>query len=704
MRRPRALIRRAGIAVLIGGLATTLALTTAATTPASGEPNRADPDPVQVVMVHAPTVDQRNQVVGLGLDITEHATRKGIEVVLYDAEDRRTLREAGFDWTVKVADLEAQTRADRRADRRYDAAVTRSPLPSGRTAYRTYEEYLSDMELLAQRFPKQTRPLTLPNETVLGEPIHGLEISANADNVQDGKPVFLLLGAHHAREWPSAEHTLEFAFDLLQTNAHKDPRSVQIMRNSRLVVVPVVNVDGFQISRNAEPGDPEDDFDVFDYEMKRKNCSISQSTPVRYTTGPCDDNDAGRLRGTDLNRNYPGYWGGGGASTNWSSDTFRGDGPGSEPEPDAVRQFISERAVTMMISNHTYSNLVLRPPAIAATGKAPDEPVYKALGDEMASHNQYTSQASYQLYDTSGSTEDWSYWITGGLGFTFEIGLEGFHPEFQNAVVGEYLGVPPAAGAGEGGNREAYFTAAAAAADPALHSRIRGTAAKGRTITVTKTHISATSPVIQPDGSTRDPIWYEDTLTNTYHSNGGPFTLHVNPSTRPLVAGRYGREPVADPQEPITLVNPEGIPAEGESEELTFEVGGLPEVDNGYATLELGWPGAADWDFFVIGPDGDPVGSGATLANPERIRIPDPVAGTYTLVADNYEGGSAEDDWEGEVTFQSPDPPTYTGIKEKWVLSCTNQQGQVISTREVVIDRGETVSVQNACSKARAKG
>jgi hypothetical protein len=705
MSRPLGRRRRrlTGAAALTTVLAVTL-IGPALTSTATGQPDRTSPDPsddpVQVVMVDAPTVAQRNEVIDLGLDITEHANRKGIEVVLYDDADRRALREAGFDWTVEVADLEAKTRADRRADRRYAASVARSPLPSGRTAYRTYDEYLSDMTLLARRFPKQTRPLTLPNETVLGEPIHGLEISANADNIRDGKPVFLLMGAHHAREWPSAEHTLEFAFDLLQTNAARNPRSVKIMKSSRLVIVPVVNVDGFQISRNA---DPLGDFSVFDYEMKRKNCSISEDTPAQYTTGPCDDNAAGRLRGTDLNRNYPGYWGGGGASFNWSSDTFRGDAPGSEPESDAVRQFISERAVTVMISNHTYSNLVLRPPAIAAAGKAPDEPVYKVLGDEMASHNQYTSQASYQLYDTSGSTEDWSYWITGGLGFTFEIGPDGFHPEYQNAVVGEYLGVQPAAGAGEGGNREAYYKAALAARNPELHSQIKGTAPNGHTIKVTKTHISPTSPVIQPDGSTRDPIYYEDTLTNVFRSTGGPFTLHVNPSTRPLVAGRYGREPEADPQDPVTLVNPAGVPAVGESEELTFDVQGLPEVDNGFATLEFGWPADADWDFYVVGPDGEPVGSGATLANPERIRIPDPVAGTYTVIAENYEGGSAEDDWEGEVTFQSPDPPTYTGIKEKWILSCTNPGGRVLSTRAVIVDRGETVAVQQVCSRARAK-
>jgi len=140
MRRPRMLARRAGIAVLVGGVATTLAVTSTATTPASGEPERSEPDPVQVVMVDAPTVAQRNEVIDLGLDITEHATRKGIEVVLYDDADRRALRQAGFDWTVEVADLEAQTRADRRADRRYAASVARSPLPSVAGTYTVIAE------------------------------------------------------------------------------------------------------------------------------------------------------------------------------------------------------------------------------------------------------------------------------------------------------------------------------------------------------------------------------------------------------------------------------------------------------------------------------------------------------------------------------------------------------------------------------------
>lgn len=78
----------------------------------------------------------------------------------------------------------------------------------------------------------------------------------------------------------------------------------QPLKTVRTIVVPVVNVDGFEVSRQAAPLG---DFSDFDYEMKRKNCSISSKTPAGQIPGPCANNLAGRLRGTDLNRNYPGF-------------------------------------------------------------------------------------------------------------------------------------------------------------------------------------------------------------------------------------------------------------------------------------------------------------------------------------------------------------------------------------------------------------
>ena len=67
----------------------------------------------------------------------------------------------------------------------------------------------------------------------------------------------------------------------------------------------------------------------------------------------------------------------------------------------------------------------------------------------MAAENGYTSQRSYQLYDTTGGTEDWTYYATGGLGFTFEIGLNGFHPPYADTVA-EYEGTAPEADARQG--------------------------------------------------------------------------------------------------------------------------------------------------------------------------------------------------------------------------------------------------------------
>ena len=51
----------------------------------------------------------------------------------------------------------------------------------------------------------------------------------------------------------------------------------------------------------------------------------------------------------------------------------------------------------------------------------------------MAAENGYTSQKGFELYDTTGTTEDWSYFATGGLGFTFEIGKAARGPTRSSA-------------------------------------------------------------------------------------------------------------------------------------------------------------------------------------------------------------------------------------------------------------------------------
>ena len=666
---------------------------------------------VQVVDVITRRREDRERLQTLGLDLTEHADANSVEVLLHGKSDVRTLRRAGFRYSVQIADLAARTRRNNLRDVRHARATAVSGLPSGRDGYRHLPDYDLELKRLAMQYPSLARPITLNHRSVLGRDVNGIEISTGAQNTADGKPVFLIMGLHHAREWPSSEHTIEFAYDLLRSYG-TDPRTTQLVQDTRTIVVPVVNPDGFNISREAAPLG---DFSLFDYEMKRKNCRVSPSTPRKYSRGSCEDNHAGRLRGTDPNRNYGGLWGGAGASTNWSNDTFRGDEPFSEPEVQNIRELVASRQVTNLITNHTYSNLILRPPGVADFGFPLEEPVYRALGASLAAHNGYSNDPGFGLYDTTGSTEDWSFWSTGGFAFTFEIGPDEFHPPYATGVEAEYLGLAPAAGAGRGGNREAYYTMLQATADTALHSVIEGSAPAGSTLRISKTFQTATSPVWQDDLGVAigDPIRFTDTLTSRLTTSGPTFAWHVNPSTRPLVAGRHGRDPTGPPQSRITLENPPGIPAENTAyppdqpyESIPFTVKGPADgVDNGRMTVHIQWESPDwDWDIYLIGPNGQIVSQSASFGDTdEDLSLFDPPPGDYTLHVVNYDQVmNTPDDWSrGSVSFRSPTPKIETGTKESWTLTCLDANGRVRATSQVTVDRGQRAKVGNACSPAK---
>jgi hypothetical protein len=666
---------------------------------------------VQVVDVITRRREDRERLQALGLDLTEHADANSVEVVLHAKADVQRLRRAGFRYSVRIADLAARTQRNHVRDLGHARAAATSGLPSRRDGYRHLPDYDLELKRLAMQYPSLARPITLDHRSVLGRDVNGIEISTGAQNTADGKPVLLMMGLHHAREWPSSEHTIEFAYDLLRSYG-KDARTTRLVEATRTIVVPVVNPDGFNISREAALLG---DFSLFDYEMKRKNCAGSVSTPRKYSRGSCEDNRAGRLRGTDPNRNYGGLWGGAGASTNWSDDTFRGDEPFSEPEAQNIRELVASRQVTNMISNHTYSNLILRPPGLADFGFPLEEPAYRALGASLAAHNGYSNEPAFGLYDTTGSTEDWSFWSTGGLAFTFEIGSDEFHPPFATGVEAEYLGLRPSAGAGRGGNREAYYTMLQATADTALHSVIEGSAPAGSTLRISKTFQTSTSPVWQDDlGSViTDPLRFTDTLTSEMKTTGPTFAWHVNPSTRPIVAGRHGRDPTGPPQAAAALENPPGIPAENTAyplntlyESIPFTVKGPADgVDNGRLTVHIEWESPdTDWDIYVIGPSGQIVTQSASLGDTnEDASLFDPPPGEYTLHVVNYDQVmNTPDDWRGgTVSFRSPTPKVETGTKESWTLTCLDANGRVRATSQVTVDRGRRAQVGNACTRTK---
>jgi hypothetical protein len=676
----------------------------------------------KLVRVSTPNAARENVLNGLGLDVTEHGGAGFVEVVLHSAADATKLTANNFSYTVDVPNLALQARQQREADRAYAATTTLSGMPSGRTTYRRLFDYTDDMKRLAREHPDLVRPITLNHVTYEGRPVEGIEIATNP-NARDGRPVFLQLGVHHAREWPSGEHAMEWAYELITGYRRGDARVKRLVSTTRTIVVPIVNPDGFNASREAgelymRGGGAADDADgdgtvtdpefilaaaAHPNEYRRKNCRL-----LVGEGGNCDQVDTGVYGpGVDPNRNYGAFWGGPGAdTTNPLTQTYAGPSPFSEPESQNIRELVSTRQVTTLITNHTFSGLVLRPPGLAAQGTTVDEPIYKALGDQMAGQNGYASQYGYELYDTTGTTEDWSYNATGGLGFTFEIGDAGFHPPFADTV-DEWQGTSDDATGG--GNRAAYYIAQENTANASKHSVLTGKAPAGAVLRLKKTFQTPTY-----SGST-----FTDALDTTLLvPSSGVFEWHTNPSTRPLVAKGSGRPAHGSPSAPIQFASKKSTtpcanfdtPPPDCYEDTLIEVPSGTGIDNAKATFRVEWPTpVSDYDMKIYKADaagnatGDPVavsGNGATSGVPgyEEAAVLDPV-GSYVVRVINYAG---VEPWTGKVSFEGP-PPASAPQQETWTLFCEQPEGVIRSGRQVYVGRGEkrTLDLRSDCKVRR---
>ena len=718
-------------------------------------------DKVQLVRVFTPTDTAKSRLVATGLDLTEHGGADYVDVVLHGADDVAKLNSYGFGHVVLIDDLVAH---DRKSARAASKAGQNPSMPSGRHNYRRLPDYAADMKLLADEHPGLVRKITLPFLTRLGRPVEGIEITKDV-NARDGKPVFLQMGVHHAREWPSGEHAIEWAFELVN-NYGESARTTRLVSETRTIVVPIVNPDGFNLTRevpfanqtldpvaSSVPVDLGQSIVDQGFGYKRRNCHIIQLNSTRNAyeqrPGACSDR-TNRNYGVDPNRNYGGSWGGPGATYDPTSDLFYGEAPFSEPETQNVRWIVSHHQVTTLITNHTYSDLILRPPGIRARGDTIDEHQYKAFGAEMADQNGYSNWQGYQLYDTTGTTEDWSYFATGGFGFTFEIGRAaqsltndvntnesnsdlaidlagsyagvGFHPPYPLGVVSEWHGKGPWAGKG---NREAYYVAQEATLDESKHSVLEGTAVPGTLLRLSKSFQTATSPqspnadglsVYDPEGQ---PILFTDTLeTEMVVPPSGTFEWHVNPSTRPdVLRGTPGRDPAGptspsqtfqhDPSSPFVPGGGAPIPASYEERDFTIAEG----TDNGRLDLLVEWPpgendvfGAEDLDVHLYRKNAfglyEEIAKAATAGGPEHLTVIDPPPGDYRIRVENwYAEHEASKNWTAKLDF-SPPTPAVPGTREAWSLTCIEPDGDVF-TGSVVVDRGERAQV--SCSAGEGK-
>ena len=228
-----------------------------------------------------------------------------MDILLWPGDLTR-LKRMGADFKITVTDLDAWQAGGARS-------TVLEPQPGERTAYRQINDFTLDMQALATAHPTLVRMFEYPLRSLEGRKVYALEIAANVAQ-PDGRPVVHIDGTHHAREWPSAELPMMFAFDLCESYG-KDARMTRILDEGRVVITPIVNVDGFERSRTGIEQDAATQMSAY---WRKNERSL---TDLFYSTGNPD------AIGTDPNRNYAFYWGGEGGNTDPSSQTYAGTAP-----------------------------------------------------------------------------------------------------------------------------------------------------------------------------------------------------------------------------------------------------------------------------------------------------------------------------------------------------------------------------------------
>ncbi len=325
--------------------------------------------------------------------------RYRVEVVVSE-RDQKKLQRAGVKWRL------VQEPAAMRAMPGQTAAES---------VYHSFDEPVNgirdQLEAVAETHPKLARLETF-GHSIQRRPMLALCLTRQKTGKwkQHGKkkPGVLILATHHAREWVATQMAMRL-INYLTENYGVEPRVTHLLDTTEVWFVPVANPDGYQYT--------------FDHErLWRKN--------LRDNDG---DGEITTADGVDLNRNFGAHWGldDEGSSPVWSDGTYRGTAPNSEPENQAVVDFVLAHDFKFILSYHTYSDLILYPWGWQVKTPSFDDPIFvaqagtddnPAIWDSLLGRG-YDPGVGADLYITNGDFTDWTYSKAGIPSHTVELTL-----------------------------------------------------------------------------------------------------------------------------------------------------------------------------------------------------------------------------------------------------------------------------------------
>ena len=365
----------------------------------------------QSIRLYNPTIENIETVLKLGIPL-DHATgKKGVFIDLTVTEDETIeLIMKGLQIDVIVPDLSAHYKS-----RNSPVASRDFPLGSMQGNY-TWDELNDRFDVLQSSYSNLISERLVIGASIEGRDIWAFKVSDNP-NVDEDEPEVLYTGLTHARE-PLSMMNLFYFIQQLVEQYGSDTELTYLINNREMWFIPVINPDGYVYNESIEPNGGG---------MHRKN-------RLDTNCGNCTS------RGVDLNRNYGYGWGSNdtGSSPDPCSATFRGETSFSEPETQAVRDFILNRNFKDVLHYHSFSNVYIHAYGDASLPEEPDLTTLREIGNEMAKYNGYSTGTGFEVigYTVNGDAVDWTFGDQSIIAFTPEIGTQsqGFWPPEDNVT------------------------------------------------------------------------------------------------------------------------------------------------------------------------------------------------------------------------------------------------------------------------------
>jgi Zinc carboxypeptidase len=293
---------------------------------------------------------------------------------------------------------------------RQEAAFQRS---AGFNVWRDYDS-ADGMRAETYRMANENRDIAEVvriGRTVQGREIVALRLTKGARGVKDGKrDAVLYSSAQHAREWISPEINRRLASWYIERYRAGDKSIKRLLKSTELWFVLVANPDGYQYTFSSPA-----------VRLWRKTLR--------------DNNGNGTIEvgdGVDPNRNFEKHWNydSEGSSGIPSSDTYRGPGPASEPETQAMQGLLDRIGFVFQVNYHSAGRWLLYPEGWQIGTPTQDDPIYFALSgnlDNPAIGSPATGDAFHPgvssdvLYVTNGETTDYAHVEAGTLAWTPEL-------------------------------------------------------------------------------------------------------------------------------------------------------------------------------------------------------------------------------------------------------------------------------------------